>query len=430
MAVFALIDGNSFYASCEAVFNPAIWNRPVVVLSNNDGCIVAANAMARAIGPIAFKPLYQVEKFLRQHNTAIFSSNYELYGDMSARMHTIVGSFAPNQEIYSIDESFLDFTGMSGNLTDYAQQLKQNVKRSIGIPVAVGIGNSKTLAKAANHLAKKIRLHNGVLDLSSIPEASLNHYLQKMDVGDVWGVGRKLQPRLQALGINSAYDLKQMDRNRARRNFSILLQTTVDELNGIARIKVEEVIANKQQIISSRSFGTPVTELQAMQEAVATYTARAALKLRKQHSQCMQLGVMIATNSHKTNEPQYSNWRNITLRYPSSNSNELIHIAKDALRSIFKTEYRYKKAMVVLNDIRERAPVQSDLFDPPERDTERDKNLMAAFDQINRRMGSQTIHFAAEGINSFKSTRKKWQMNRNRLSPRATTRWDELKRVY
>lgn len=429
MAVFALIDGNSFYASCEAVFNPAIWNRPVVVLSNNDGCIVAANAQAKALGPITFKPLYQVEKFLRQHNTAIFSSNYELYGDMSARMHTIVGGFAPTQEIYSIDESFLDFTGMSWDLSDYAQALKRQVKRSIGIPVAVGIGNSKTLAKAANNLAKKIKSYNGVLDLSAMPEDSVNHLLQKMDVGNVWGVGRKLKPRLKALGINSAYDLKQMDRSRARRNFSIVLQTTVDELNGTARIKFDEVIANKQQIISSRSFGTPVTDLQAMQEAVATYTARAALKLRKQHSQCMQVGVMIATNIYKTNEPQYSNWRYVTLRYPSSNSHELIHIAKGALRSIFRPGYRYKRAMVVLNDIYEGAPLQGDLFDPPTRDSKKDENLMTAFDQINRRMGSQTIRFAAEGLNKFKNSRTTWQMNRNHLSPRATTRWDELKKV-
>lgn len=425
MTVYALVDGNSFYASCEAVFNPAVWNRPVVVLSNNDGCIVAANTRAKAIGPIAFKPLYQVENILRQHNTAIFSSNYELYGDMSARMHSIVGRFAPNQEIYSIDESFLDLSGMGWNLTEYAQELKDIVRRSIGIPVAVGIGKSKTLAKAANNLAKKIKAHNGVLDLSSISVTAVDQLLDKMDVENVWGVGRKLAPRLRALGINSALDLKRMDRNRARRNFSIVLQTTVDELNGIARIKFDEVIANKQQIISSRSFGTPVMDLHLMQEAVATYTARAALKLRKQHTQCMLLGVMITTNIHKTDEPQYSNWHYVTLRYPSSSTNELIQIAKDALGTIFKSGYRYKKAMVVLGDIRESAAVQSDLFDPPKRNHQKDEKLMTAFDQINRRMGKGAIQFAAEGV----ATGSKWQMNRNMLSPRATTRWGELKKV-
>ena len=429
MPIIALIDGNSFYASCECVFNPSLWSRPVVVLSNNDGCIVAANAKAKAIGPIAFKPLFQVEKYLKQHNTAIFSSNYELYGDISARMHSIVGGFSPTQEIYSIDESFLDFSGMNRDLTKYGQELKQAVKRSIGIPVAVGIGPSKTLAKAANHLAKKLTSHNGVLDLSSMSEDAVNQLLQNMDVSNVWGVGRKLTPRLQALGIHSAYDLKRMDRNRARRNFSVVLQTTVDELNGIARIQFDEVIANKQQIISSRSFGTPVTDLLSIQEAVATYAASAALKLRNQHTQCMQLGVMIATNTFKTNEPQYSNWRYVQLRYPSSSTNELIQIAKGALRSIFKTGYQYKKAMVVLSDIREKAPIQTDLFSPQRRDTEKDKKLMNVLDRINLRMGKRAIQFAAEGVHNIEHEKATWQMNRNRLSPRATTRWDELKRV-
>lgn len=429
MAVYALVDGNSFYASCECVFNPSLWNRPVVVLSNNDGCIVAANAKAKAIGPIAFKPLFQVEKYLKQHNTAIFSSNYELYGDMSARMHSIVGGFAPNQEIYSIDESFLDFAGMNWNLTDYAQELKQKVRQSIGIPVAVGIGNSKTLAKAANHLAKKIKHFNGVLDLSGIDDADSDQLLKMMKVGNVWGIGRKLAPRLNALGIKSAYDLKQMDRNHARRNFSVVLQTTVDELNGIARIPFDEVIASKQQIISSRSFGTPVTDLQAMQEAVATYTARAALKLRKQHTQCMQLGVMVTTNRFKTDEPQYSNWKYIQLRYPSSSTNELIHLAKGALHSIFRSGFEYKKAMVVLGDIRQYTPIQIDLFNPQQRNTDRDKRLMSTLDQINQDMGKSTIQFAAEGIHNNEQEKANWQMNRNRLSPRATTRWNELKFV-
>ncbi|HEA26201.1 MAG TPA: Y-family DNA polymerase [Ectothiorhodospiraceae bacterium] len=429
MPVFALIDGNSFYASCECVFNPSLWNRPVVVLSNNDGCIVAANTKAKAIGPIAFKPLFQVEKYLKNYNTAIFSSNYELYGDMSSRMHSIVGGFAPIQEIYSIDESFLDFSGMNWDLTEYAQELKQTVKQSIGIPVAVGIGNSKTLSKAANHLAKKTEHYNGVLDLSSMSEIDSDQLLKKMKVGNVWGIGRKLTPRLNALGIRSAYDLKKMDRNQARRNFSVVLQTTVDELNGIARIQFDEVIANKQQIISSRSFGTPVTDLQAMQEAVATYTARAALKLRKQHTQCMQVGVMITTNTFKANEPQYSNWKYIQLRYPSSSTHELIHLAKEALRSIYKEGYQYKKAMVVLSDIREHSQIQTDLFNPQPRDTQKDKRLMTAVDTINGYMGKRTVQFAAEGIHNSEQAKADWQMNRNRLSPRATTRWDELKVV-
>ena len=358
MTVYALIDGNSFYASCESVFNPSLWDRPVVVLSNNDGCIVAANSKAKAIGEISFKPLFQVKKILTQHNAAIFSSNYELYADMSARMHSIVGRFSPQQEIYSIDESFLNFTNMNLDLTEYAHKLKRTVNRLIGIPVAVGMGHSKTLAKAANHLAKKHENYNGVLDLSTMTETAVNHLLRNMDVSKVWGVGRKLTPRLQALGIKSAYDLKKMDRNRARTNFSVVLQTTVDELNGIARIEFNEVIANKQQIISSRSFGTLVTDLASMQEAVATYTARAALKLRQQQTQCMQLGVMITTNTFNNNNPQYSNWKNVNFRYPTNNTAELIQAAKKALQSIYKQGFEYKKAMVVLGNIQENTPTQ------------------------------------------------------------------------
>ena len=426
MTIYALIDGNSFYASCESVFNPSLWDRPVVVLSNNDGCVVAANAKAKAIGEISFKPLFQVKKILRQHNAAIFSSNYELYADMSARMHSIVGRFSPQQEIYSIDESFLNFTNMNVDLTEYAHKLKQTVNRLIGIPVAVGMGHSKTLAKAANHLAKKHENYNGVLDLSSMTETAVNHLLRHMDVSKVWGVGRKLTPRLQALGIKSAYDLKNMDRNWARTNFSVVLQTTVDELNGIARIEFDEVIANKQQIISSRSFGTRVTDLASMQEAVATYTARAALKLRQQQTQCMQLGVMITTNTFNAESSQYSDWKNINFRYPTNNTGELIQAAKKALQSIFKKGFEYKKAMVVLGNIQENTPIQTDLFSPQHRDTRKDKKLMDVFDHINQRIGKGSIQFAAEGIQSIGSSKPTWQMNRALLSPRATTRWDEL----
>jgi len=429
MSIYALIDGNSFYASCESVFNPSLWDRPVVVLSNNDGCIVAANAKAKAIGPISFKPLFQVEKILKQNNTAIFSSNYELYADMSARMHGIVGRFSPQQEIYSIDESFLNFTGIPWDLTNYAHKLKTTVKRAIGLPVAVGIGHSKTLAKAANYLAKRQSSYNGVLDLSSMTESSVNQLLQNMNVNNVWGIGRKLTPRLQAIGINTAYDLKKMNRNWARTNFSVVLQNTIDELNGIERIQFDDVVANKQQIISSRSFGTLVTDLASMKKAVATYTARAAVKLRKQQTQCMQLTVMITTNNFKPNSPQYNNWHTVDLRYPSSNTNELIHIAKKALQSIFKKGFQYKKAMVVLGNIQTNIPSQMDLFNYQIRDIRKDKKLMDVVDHINQHIGNGSIQFAAEGVQHTGGLKQHWQMNRDRLSPRATTRWDELAQV-
>ena len=294
MAVFALVDANSFYASCEIAFNPKLEQRPVVVLSNNDGCIVAANHIAKALAKqfapkdfgrggyqsakptsMMFQPYFKLEGFFKRFNTAVFSSNYELYGDMSSRMHQLLATFAARQEIYSIDESFLDLSGMEKwNLTEYGHSIKRCIKQGLGLPVAVGIGPSKTLAKLANHLAKKTAAHQGVLDLTALAPPVVDMLLKQVAVGDVWGVGRKLSEQLNTLGIKTALDLKQANVKSLRKRFSVVMERTIMELNGQACLSLEDVAPDKQQILSSKSFGQAVKDYAYLEQAVASYTDR------------------------------------------------------------------------------------------------------------------------------------------------------------
>jgi DNA polymerase V len=443
MPVFALVDANSFYASCEIAFNPKLENRPVVVLSNNDGCIVAANKIAKDLAKrypmqfgaggyqaakptsMMFQPYFKVQGLLKRFNTAVFSSNYELYGDMSARMHRLLGEFAARQEIYSIDESFLDLSGMHRwNLTDYGHTIKHTIKQGLGLPVAVGIGPSKTLAKLANHLAKKVEGYHGVLDLTALPESLLNTLLKQVEVGDVWGVGRKLSTRLMAMGVHTAYDLKTANVKTLRKQFSVVMERTVMELNGHSCLSLEDVVPNKQQIISSRSFGQPVTDYAHLQQAVASYTARAAEKLRKQHSTCQYLSVHIRTNPFKATESYYANHTTYGLVYPTDSTLLLVKMAKRALKKIYAPGLAYHKAAITLSDIQPKGPLQLDVFAPNPHYSANPKSdaLMKTLDHINHTMGRGTLQLGAEGL----TQKRHWQMRRNRCSPRYTTRIDEV----
>jgi DNA polymerase V len=320
--MFALVDGNSFYAACEQVFRPDLAGRPIVVLSNNDGCVVAANKQAKSIGDIMYQPYFQLEKMLAQHGTTVFSSNYELYGDLSHRMHTLLGSYAIEQEVYSIDECFLDFSGMQHyDLTAYGQEIKQTVMKQLSLPVAVGIGKSKTLAKAANNLAKKIDGLAGVLSISELPEAEQNQLLSRMSVADVWGVGRQWSKRLRATGIETALDLKQCAPKKIRQQYNVILERTVHELNGIPCQDLELIQPDKKEIVSSRSFSKSITEYLVMKQAVSRYVARAAEKLRGQKGVYKQISVGINTNPFKHNTVQYRNLGSTTLIYPSNHKN-------------------------------------------------------------------------------------------------------------
>lgn len=444
MPLFALVDANSFYASCEIAFQPALENRPVVVLSNNDGCIVAANKIAkdlasqqsinygsggyRAAKPTSmmFQPYFKVKGFLAHHNTAIFSSNYELYADMSTRMHRLIAEFGSSQEIYSIDESFLDLSGMmQWDLTAYGQQIKQRVKQGLGLPVAIGIAPSKTLAKLANHLAKKLNGYNGVLDLSALSEVSVNLLLKNLSVGDVWGIGKQLAAQLEAGGIHTALDLKLASPTLLKRRSSII-ERIIMELNGIACIQLQEVAPAKQQILSSRSFGRPVSEYQEMEQAVASYTARAAEKLRSQASVCQTVSVTIRTDPFKT--PSYTNHQTLGLVYPSDNTSLLIQMTKRALKRIWRPGLVYQKTGVTLSEISPKGALQLDVFAPNPKYSANPKsdNLMQVLDEVNRKMGRGKLHLAAEGL----TNKQDWRMRRDYCSPRYTTRWDELLSVH
>lgn len=443
MPIFALIDGNSFYASCQIAFQPALQNRPVVVLSNNDGCIVAANGHAKALdqklvrslgsggyhaaraNSMMFQPYFKVAKLLKQHNAAVFSSNYELYADMSQRMHHIIGQFSPHQEIYSIDESFLELSTLPiDNLSDYAQQIKQRVHQWLGLPVAVGIASSKTLAKLANHLAKKQPNLNGVLDFESLSHNTQSLLLKQVKVGQVWGIGKRLSQQLEAKHIHTAYDLQQACPKSIRKQFSVNVERIVAELNGQACFSLHETHPNKQQIISSRSFGQLVESHALMKQAVASYTATAAQKLRQQNSVCKRISVYITTPPFQTDRPQYRNLCQIPLIYPSDNSALLSKVAIKALNQIWKPGYAYQKAAVTLTDLSEKGALQTDLFAPNPRYSGNPKadQLMQVMDELNHKMGKGTLNLANCGLQQ----QTRWRMNRNLMSPRYTTRWNEL----
>ncbi len=426
--MFALVDANSFYASCETVFRPDLAGRPIVVLSNNDGCIVAANKRAKAFGNIMYQPYFQLAKMLEQKGTAVFSSNYELYGDLSHRMHTLLSQFAIEQEVYSIDECFLNFTGMQHwNFTHYGQSIKQSVMKQLGLPVAVGIGSSKTLAKAANNIAKQLPELEGVLCLSDLSPAGQNQMLAGLNVADIWGVGQRWSKRLNAIGIETALDLKQTPIKKIRKQFSVVLERTVHELNGIPCQSLQLVIPNKQQIISSRAFNKTIRDYKNMQQAVARYIARAAEKLRQQNGVCKQISVNIMTNPFQSTA-QYNNWASTSLIYPSNHTGHLIERGKHCLKRIWKEGYEYKKALVILSDISEPGIMQYDLFADKARYSNNKKtdSLMQVIDKINSRMGKGTCRLAAEGNNSKSS----WPMQRHRQSSRYTTCWKELPVAY
>ena len=420
MSRIALIDGNNFYVSCERVFDPALEGRPVVVLSNNDGCVVARSPEVKALGVKMGTPWFQLKALARRHGIIARSSNYTLYADMSQRMMAILARYAEAQEIYSIDECFLDLSGHDAAALDtLARQLRRRVQREIGIPVCVGIGTTKTLAKLANHIAKQQPERSGVCDLTAMdPEAS-ERVLRAIDVGEVWGVGRRLAPRLQALGIRSVWDLKCADPKAIRHAFSVVLERTVAELNGQSCLSLEEVAPARQQIVCSRSFGQRVTDCDALAEAVTAYTRRACEKLRRQHSLAGRILVHIQTNPHTPQQPQYSRSQIIPLEQPTDNTLQLTRAALHGLRTIYRPGYAYIKAAVQLDGLIAKADRPMTLFDDTQAE-QRSDALMATLDQINQRYGRGRIRLAGEGRD------QPWQMRRGQMSPAYTTSIEAL----
>lgn len=414
----ALVDGNNFYVSCERLFNPALEGRPVVVLSNNDGCVVSRSAEAKALGIRMGVPFFEVRPLVKSHGLVWLSSNYALYGDISARMMALLGEFAPQREIYSIDECFLDFSGMDVAIATYGHRIRDRVRRYLGITTCVGVGTSKTLAKLANHVAKTCAQYGGVFDWEHPATAEREALMRTLDVTEVWGVGRRLAPRLRELGIRSALDLQHASAKRIRSHFGVVLERTVAELNGVPCIELDTSAVRCGQIAASRSFGRPVTALGELREAVASYAIRAAERLRAQRSACAEVGTYIETARFHDPAQRYHASTAVPLAVASDDSRRISAAALSGLEHIWRPGYRYKKAGVWLGGLQPAASPQANLF--PDDGRPRSARLMAAMDRINRTYGMNTATFASAGI------RQPWRMQSARKSPRYTTAWNEL----
>lgn len=416
----ALIDVNNFYVSCERVFNPKLINKPVVVLSNNDGCAVARSNEVKALGVGMGAPWFKFKDLAKQHGIIAYSSNYALYADMSNRVMSILRQFSPVQEIYSIDESFLDLTSFqSRDLIAYGQQMRKRILKWTGLPVCVGIGSTKTLAKLANHCAKKRTHFNSVCNFNTMNDTELNQILSEIAVGEVWGIGRKLASKLNALGIHSVLDLKQADPEQLRQQFSVVMEKTIRELNGTVCIEMEEIAPPKKQILSSRSFGHPVRDYQSLAESITLYMSRAAEKLRKQQSYAGSVYVYIRTSPFREQDAFYSNGMTIPISSPTNDTMQLVNVALWILKRIYKPNYNYAKAGVMLGELVPTEGVQSDMFSAVQTSPKSSK-LMMAMDAINKKMGKESIKLASEGF------KRPWKMKQENKSPSYTTKWDEL----
>jgi DNA polymerase V len=418
MRSIALIDCNNFYVSCERLFQPRLEGKPVVVLSNNDGCVVSRSQEVKDLGIKMAVPWFQMKDLAKRHGIIALSSNYTLYADISNRVMQLLSQYSPDQEIYSIDESFLDLTGIA-DLTEYAQTIRSTVKQCVGIPVCVGIAPSKTLAKLANHVAKKQKQYHSVCDFNAMTARVLDNLHAKIEVGEVWGVGRRSTGRLQQMGINSVLELKYSPAKRVRAEFGVVMERIVAELNGEACIGLDEITPPRQQIICSRSFGVAVSLLDDLEQAVIAYTSRAAEKLRSQHSLAGGIQVYIRTNPHKEKDPQYQPTMLLPLFEPTDDTRLLCHTALSGLRQIYRSGYAYQKAGVMLTEIIAAASRPRTLFEDVAAQR-RSAALMATLDRINRRMGSGTLQLLGEGV------RKSWAMRRGNMSQRYTTEWGEL----
>jgi DNA polymerase V len=419
-SLIALVDCNNFYVSCERVFRPDLIGKPVAVLSNNDGCIVARSQEVKNLGIKMGVPLFQVQHLVNRHNIQLFSSNYTLYADMSARVMATLEEFAPNLEVYSIDEAFLDLTGVC--LNDpivYGHRIRKTVVRSTGIPVCVGMGPTKTLAKLANFAAKKWQKTGGVLDLSD--PIRREKLMRIVPVGEVWGIGSHTTAKLNQIGINTVWDLAIQPEKRIQAQFNIVVARTVMELNGIPCLELEEIAPDKQQIVCSRSFRHRLMEYRELSAALAEFCSRAAEKLRKQHSVTGCITVFIRTNPFNPQEPQYQRSASVKLDAGTQDTRTIITTANRLLSKIFKAGYRYHKCGVQLSHIQsESSPGQLELFDFIMNGlTTENRPLMKAVDQINRRF-PKAISIAATRFD------KTWSPKTERVSQRYTTNWKEL----
>ena len=414
--VFALVDCNNFFVSCERLFRPDLEGRPVVVLSNNDGCIIARSNEAKALGIAMGAPYFQNRAFIERQGVEVFSSNYALYGDMSQRVMSLLQQLEPEVEIYSIDEAFIRLPASTAEgLVNRALRLRLRIKQDVGMPVSIGLGPTRTLAKIANRIAKKNPALQGVFDLTAC--ADLDRLLAGIPTGDIWGIGRRHTEMLRQQGVFSALDLKSRDDQWLRRHLSVTGLRTAMELRGIPCIAMDQAPVPRKSVICSRSFRKPVSSLSDLGEAISCHVSTAAEKLRAEGLAATNLHVYMRTSPHRPDLPQHAASLLVRLPQPTASTPALITAALRGLQQIFQPGHGYQKAGVMLTELTSGAMIQQSLFHRPLRE---DRAVMAALDAVNQRWGRDTLHYASSGLD------RPWRMSQDRKSPAYTTRWDEL----
>lgn len=431
--MYALVDGNNFYVSCERVFRPSLNGLPVVVLSNNDGCAIARSNEAKALGIKMGAPWFQIKHLADSDGLVALSANFALYGDLSDRMMSIAAGLGPSQEVYSIDESFIGMDGVRGDLVERSHKIRSRILQWVGIPCGIGIGSTKTLAKLANHIAKTAERKPGiypdhlaqVCNLSTLSPDELASVFGATDVGEVWGIGRRISKQLTDGGIKTVQDLVQMDPGTVRRGWSVVLERTVRELQGTQCIWLDDSPEPKKEIACTRSFGHPVMEVSGLTEAVTEFASRAAEKVRKQHSLAGDVMVFVRTSPFRK-DPQYSRSIVVPLLRPSADTGAIVQAAVAGLQAIYRPGFKYAKAGVMLLDLGPDTVVQGELdFSEGEclQDAAEKTRLMTALDTINQRFGKGTMKMASAGLDG---DRRVWSMKQERRTPAYTTDWDDM----
>ena len=413
--MYALVDCNNFYASCERVFKPHLKNIPVIVLSNNDGCVIARSNEAKKLGIGMGVPAFKLNNIIENNNVKVFSTNFALYGDMSSRVMNTLSNIIPQLEIYSIDEAFLDFSDFKYNhLFDIGLLIRNRILKNVGIPVSVGIERTKTLSKIAGEIAKKTK-KNGVFILH---ENNENAILNEFDIKKIWGVGNRLNIFFRKYGIKTGRELRDTDINWVQKKINVTARKMIEELRGIPHFNIQSEIKNKKSICTSRTFGTMISDKEKIKSCLAMYTARCAEKLRIQNSSAASAHIFLSTNPYRNDLKQYSNFKSIRFSVPTNNTGEMISCILNEFDNIYKNGYLYKKAGVVLSGIIENSSVQCNIFDKVDR--LKSDSLMNAIDGINKKMGRDIVRSASQGYS------KGLMLKQANLSRCYTTRWTDL----
>ncbi|WP_395092628.1 Y-family DNA polymerase [Vaginella massiliensis] len=413
--MYALVDCNNFYASCERVFNPQLRHKPIVVLSNNDGCVVARSNEAKALGIPMGAPAFEYKKIFQDNNVNVFSSNYALYGDMSNRVIRILRKYTPDLEVYSIDESFLQFKGFQNyDLVSYAKEIRKEVLKNTLIPTCIGIAPTKALTKVANRIAKKYPQLEGVYAIDS--EEKRIKALRWLAIEDVWGIGRQFAKKLKAKGVNKALDFTLLPDEYVRKEFTVVGLRLKKELEGVSAMELEDV-KTKKNIATTRSFDKTYEDKTYLQERIATFAATCAEKLRNQHSNCQIVTIFIFTNRFQEDKPQYYQSINVTIPFPTNSSIEIIKYAKIGLDAIYKKGYAYKKAGVIVGGITPESEKQFNMF---EDEHPKHRKLMNVMDQLNFKYGVKKLKIGSQALD------KTWKMRQDLLSPNYTTKWNDI----